>query len=135
MQALYRGPFGGFRAEWRAAAAAVLEELEPGDLVASNRATILEHYLAPNATDLRDPRRVLLLGHFNHELLIELMQHPGRVWYLIGEDGTATWDAVDRESFEWHVRTRCRLHAAFPRRIGTKELGIEIWLQEPRGAR
>ncbi|MBL8900348.1 MAG: hypothetical protein JNM84_22135 [Planctomycetes bacterium] len=135
MQALYRTSFGGFRAEWRSAAAMLLEELEPGDMVASNRATILEHYLAPNATNLRDPRRVLLLGHFNHELLLELMQHPGRVWYLVGEDGSATWDAVDRESFEWHVRTRCRHFASFPRRIGTKELGIEIWLQEPRGSR
>ena len=134
MQALYRGPFGGFRADWRRAASLVLEQLEPGDVVATNRPEILEHYFAPLSTDLRDARRVLLLGYFNHEGLIELMRHPGRVWYVIGEEGSSLWDAVDRESFEWHVRTRCRRFAELPRQIGTKALGIEIWLQAPRGA-
>lgn len=135
MQALYRGPLGGYRAEWRAAAALLLEHLEPEDVIASNRATILEHYLSPLNLDLRDPRRVFLLGHFNHELLLELMQHPGRVWFLVGEDGTAMWSDIDRESFEAHVRERCKRFASFPRRMGTKELGIEIWLQEPRASR
>jgi hypothetical protein len=63
MQALYRGSFGGFRAEWRAAAALLLDELEPGDMVASNRhhprALSRPQRAGPSRSAARSPARPL----------------------------------------------------------------------------
>src|SRR5262249_28082945 len=64
---LYFGPHAGHRASWREACALVREHARDGDTVASTQAPLVEFYLNPASTRLREPTRAFWLSAYTIE--------------------------------------------------------------------
>jgi hypothetical protein len=128
---LYFGPHAGHRASWREACAAVREGARDGDAIASTQAPIVEFYLNPGSSRLREPTRAFWLSAYTLEEFERGAPERGRLWYIVNDADLDDWPGPLRTRFRARLRERARLVAEWPRRIVTDDLGVKVYLEEP----
>ncbi|MGH7149301.1 MAG: hypothetical protein ACREIU_01315, partial [Planctomycetota bacterium] len=128
---LYFGPHGGHRASWREACATVRDGAREGDVVASTQAPLVEFYLNPSSTFLRDPTRSFWLSAYTLGEFERGAERRGRIWYIVNDADLDDWPPPERSRFRERLRERARLVAEWPRRIVTDDLGVKVYREDP----
>ena len=128
---LYFGPHAGHRASWREACAAVRDRAREGDVIASTQAPLVEFYLNPSSTRLRDPSRSFWLSAYTLGEFERGAQRRERIWYIVNDADLDDWPAAERTRFRDRLRERARLVAEWPRRIVTDDLGVKVYREDP----
>lgn len=128
---LYFGPHAGHRASWREACATVRDRAREGDVIASTQAPLVEFYLNPSSTRLRDPSRSFWLSAYTLGEFERGAERRGRIWYIVNDADLDDWPPPERTRFRDRLRERARLVAEWPRRIVTDDLGVKVYREDP----
>jgi len=121
----------GERPQWREAYRYVHERRREGDLVLGMEAPVAEYYLAPHATELRNPRQLVWLDDWRAEVPSQWERSGRRTWIVLNLEQLEDWShAPEREALLESLRTECRLVADWPLYVESRDLSVRVYLRE-----
>ncbi len=121
----------GERPQWREAYRYVHERRREGDLVLGMEAPVAEYYLAPSATDLRNPRQLVWLDDWRAEVPSQWERSGRRTWFVLNLEQLEDWShAAEREALLESLRSECRLVADWPLYVESRDLSVRVYVRE-----
>ena len=126
--ALYLTSERGQRPRWREAVELVEARRQPGDVVASDPASVVEFYLGD-----RDPRRVrepvdvVHFDRFNPWFIREPVVQGKSVWLVVRNDTLMTYGEDLRGKVRAYISENYRLVKQFPVLVQGRDLSVDVW--------
>ena len=117
----------GERPRWREAVELVWSRREAQDLVLMMAAPIGEHYLAPDATDLRRPTIVGWIDKWRPDLARRWYERSRNVWIVLQPENLEDWGRHDREALQAFLESECHLIRRFPVPALGRDLSVEVY--------
>jgi dolichyl-phosphate-mannose-protein mannosyltransferase len=124
---LYFSQRHGERPRWREAYSYVADQRGPTDLILGMQAAVGEYYLAPGATDLRQPTRVAWCDRTNSHAWVRWAKAQRPLWIVLRPEFLQLWEPSARRDFERFLREQCKLVKRFPVNMEARDLDVEVW--------
>ncbi|MEZ5977148.1 MAG: glycosyltransferase family 39 protein [Planctomycetota bacterium] len=122
----------GERPMWREAWSVVAEQRRDGDLVLGMAAPVGQYYLEPGCTNPRDLTALSYLNPYAYDAPMRAAALGRRTWFVVNQERFAEWPVELRDELRRLLREDCRLVADFPLQIESRDLGVQVFLREPR---
>lgn len=120
----------GERPQWREAFQHVANARAPDEQIFGMEATVGEFYLAPGNTDLRRPTALAWLDYFHARTPEHWAAKGRRGWYVVNPEQFAGWDPRDAADFQRFLREECRLVAAWPLYVESRDLSVWVYRRD-----
>ena len=123
--ALYFSVRHGERPRWKEAYTYAWDQRERADLVLGMQAPVGEYYLAPGATDLREPTRVSWLERTTAHAWKPWARRDRGLWIVLRPAFLELWPDEERVALERFLREECRLMRRFEVHMEARDLDLE----------
>ena len=126
--ALYLSAEQGQRPRWRDAVEFVEARRQPGDVVASDPASVVEFYLGDrDPRRVREPEEVLHFDRFNPWFIRQPVLEGKSVWLVVRNDTLMTYGRELRAEVRRYIAENYQLVERFPVLVQGRDLSIDVW--------
>ncbi len=127
---LYMTTRAGERPAYREAFQFAANVRQEGEMIFGTAASIGEFYLAPGSTDLRRPTALCWLDK-DYARVPEYWARRGRRGlYVVNPEEFVGWNARDAADFQRYLREECRLVAAWPLYVESRDLSVWVYRRD-----
>jgi hypothetical protein len=129
---LYMTTRSGERPMYREAYQFAANVRAPDEQIFGTSVTVGEFYLAPTNTNLRHPTALSSLDYYSAQARVpqEWARRGQRALYVLNPEEFADWDARDAADFQRFLREECRLVAAWPLYVESRDLSVWVYRRD-----